>query len=229
MTDNQPHIASSGVEALIERLRNEGVSAGQEKAEDLIVNAQKHAEWIIEKAELEAKELLAKTHKEVNALKTSGEDALQLAGRDALLKLRDTLLGSFSHEVMRVVGEQMTDKKFTEKLILALAGTVRDKTGLDEHKEIVISLPEDIMGVDELRKKPEELNEGKLSQYSASIAANLLRQGVQFEVDEDIKAGLSVRLVDDDMVIDFTDEAVATLLLEHIQPRFRALLQGIVK
>jgi V/A-type H+-transporting ATPase subunit E len=229
MTDNQPHIASSGVEALIERLRNEGVSAGQEKAEDLIVNAQKHAEWVIEKAELEAKELLAKTHKEVNALKTSGEDALQLAGRDALLKLRDTLLGSFSHEVMRVVGEQMTDKKFTEKLILALAGTVRDKTGLDEHKEIVISLPEDIMGVDELRKKPEELNEGKLSQYSASIAANLLRQGVQFEVDEDIKAGLSVRLVDDEMVIDFTDEAVATLLLEHIQPRFRALLQGIVK
>jgi len=31
------------------------------------------------------------------------------------------------------------------------------------------------------------------------------------------------------MVIDFTDETVAELLLEHIQPRFRALLQGIVK
>lgn len=229
MTNNQPHITSSGVEALIERLRNDGVSAGQEEAEDLIVNAQKHAEWIIEKAELEAQELLAEAHKEANAIKISGADALQLAGRDALLKLRDTLLGSFSHEVMRVVGEQMTDEKFIEKLILALAGTVRDKTGLDEHGEIVISLPEDIMGVEELRKKPEELKEGKLSQYTAAIAANLLREGVQFEVAENIKTGLSVRLVDDDMVIDFTDKAVADLLLEHIQPRFRALLQGIVK
>jgi hypothetical protein len=33
----------------------------------------------------------------------SGEDALKLATRDALLKLRDTLLGSFSKEVKRVV------------------------------------------------------------------------------------------------------------------------------
>lgn len=85
------------------------------------------------------------------------------------------------------------------------------------------------MGVDELRKKPEELKEGKLSQYTASIAANLLRKGVQFELTDDINAGLSVRLVGDEMVIDFTDEAVTALLLEHIQPRFRALLQGIVK
>ena len=229
MTKTQPHIASSGVEALIKRLRNEGVTAGQEKAEDLVTNAQKHAEWIIEKAELEAKQLIDKAHHQANAIKASGEDALQLAARDALLKLRDTLLGSFSNEVMRVVGEQMTDKAFTEKLILALASTVRKKTGLDEHHDIVISLPEDVMGVDELRKKPEELKEGKLSQYTASIAANLLREGVQFEAADDINAGVSVRLIDDAMVIDFTDEAVAALLLEHIQPRFRALLQGIVK
>ena len=229
MTNTQSHITSSGIEELIERLRNEGVISGQEKAEDLVANAQKHAEWIIEKAELEAKQLIDKAHQQANAIKTSGEDALQLAARDALLKLRDTLLGSFSHEVMRVVGEQMTDKAFTEKLILGLASAVREKIALDEHKDIVISLPEDVMGVDELRKNPEELKEGRLSQYTASIAANLLRKGVKFEVADKITAGLSVRLVDDAMVIDFTDEAVAALLLEHIQPRFRALLQGIVK
>ncbi len=229
MTNTQPHITSSGIEELIERLRNEGVISGQEKAEDLVTNAQKHAEWIIEKAELEAKQLIEKARQQANDIKASGEDALQLAGRDALLKLRDTLLGSFSHEVMRVVGEQMTDKAFTEKLILGLASAVREKTALDEHRDIVISLSEDVMGVDELRKNPEELKEGRLSQYTASIAANLLRKGVKFEVADDIDAGLSVRLVDDAMVIDFTDEAVAALLLEHIQPRFRALLQGIVK
>jgi len=229
MTNTQPHIASSGVEALIERLRNEGVSAGQEKAEDIVINAQKHAEWIIEEAELEAKQILEKAHKQASDLENSGKDAIQLAGRDALLKLRDTLLGSFSHEVMRVVGEKMTDQQFTEKLILALAGRVRNNIGLDEHKNIEISLPEDIMGVEELRKNPEELNDGILSQYTASIAADLLREGVLFKVADELKAGLFIRLVDDAMVIDFTDETVAELLLEHIQPRFRALLQGIVK
>lgn len=228
MTDIQP-IVSSGVEALIKRLRNEGVVAGQEKAEDIVDNAQKRAEWIIEEAELEAKALLEQAHNEADNLISAGKDALKLAARDAFLKLRDDLLGSFSHEVMRVVGEQMSDKSFTEKLILALAGAVREKSGIDESGEIVISLPEDIIGVEALRKTPEELKEGNLTHYTASIAANLLREGVRFEVGNNIKAGLYVRLVDDAMIIDFTDEVVSSLLLEHIQPRFRALLQGIVK
>ena len=38
-----------------------------------------------------------------------------------------------------------------------------------------------------------------------------------------------ILLRNNEMVVDFTDETVAALLLEHIQPRFRALLQGIVK
>lgn len=228
MKDTKP-IASSGVEALIDRLRNEGVVAGQEKAEDLVLNAQKRAAWIIEEAELEADTLLQQARKQAEDIEAAGQDALQLAARDAFLKLRDTLLGSFSDEVMRVVGEQMADQAFTEKLILALAGKVREKSGMDDNNEMIISLPENIIGVDELRKNPEELKQGSLSHYTASIASNLLRDGVSFKVADEIKAGLSVRLVDDAMMIDFTDETVAALLLEHLQPRFRALLQGMVK
>ena len=213
-------IASSGVEALLERLKNEGVVAGQEQAENLVTNAQKRAEWIIETAELEAQELLDRAKKQAEDIRVSGQDALKLAARDAFLRLRDNLLGSFSDEVMRVVGKQMTDKAYTEQLILALAGTVREKSALDLSKEIVISLPEDVIGVEELRKNPEELKQGSLSHYTAAIAANLLRDGVNFQVTEDIDAGLSIRLVDDAMVIDFTDETVSSLLLEHLQPRF---------
>lgn len=228
MTETKP-IASSGVEALLDRLKNEGVTAGQEQAKNIVENAQKRAEWIIETAELEAKTLLEQARKEADDFNSAGQDALQLAARDAFLKLRDTLLGSFSNEVLRVVGEQMADKSYTEQLILMLAGIVREKSGIDSSKQIVISLPEDVIGVEELRKNPEELKQGSLSHYTASIAANLLRDGVSFQVADDINAGLSIRLVDDAMVIDFTDETVAALLLEHLQPRFRALLQGIVK
>lgn len=100
MKDTKP-IASSGVEALIDRLRNEGVVAGQEKAEDLVLNAQKRAAWIIEEAELEADTLLQQARKQAEDIEAAGQDALQQAARDAFLKLRDTLLGSFSDEVMK--------------------------------------------------------------------------------------------------------------------------------
>ena len=229
MKAEKAEIASSGVEKLIERLRDEAINAGQAKAEDIVLNAQKRAAWIIEEAEQEAQLLIEKARGEVDALKASGVDALRLAGRDALLKLRDTLLGSFSQEVMRVVGKQMEKSEFIEQLILALAGRVREKTGLDQNSKIIFQLPEDIVGVEDLRRNPEELKQGTLSHLTAAIASDLLREGVSFEVSDQIKTGLVLKLEENNMMIDFTDEAVATLFLEHLQPRFRALLQGIVR
>lgn len=229
MKTEKSEVASSGVEQLIERLREEAINAGQAKAEDIVLNAQKRAAWIIEEAEQESRMLLEKARAEADALKASGIDALRLAGRDALLKLRDTLLGSFSQEVMRVVGKQMAKTEFIEQLILALASRVREKTGLDQSPEIVFQLPEDAVGVGELRKNPEELKQGPLSHLTAAIASDLLRDGITFEVSDQIKSGMVIRLVENNMVIDFTDEAVSALFLEHLQPRFRALLQGIVK
>lgn len=229
MKEEKAEFASSGVEQLIERVREQAINAGQAKAEDIVTDAQKRATWLIDEAENEAKNIVKKAQAEADAIQNSGIDALNLAARDTLLRLRDTLLGSFSQEVQRVVGEKMADQDFMQRLILALAGQVRQKTGLDEHQQITVLLPETIIGVEELRKNPEELKQGVLSQVSAAIAGDLLRQGVRFEVDDDIQAGLRIRLEENAMLVDFTDEAVATLLLKHLQPRFRALLQGIVK
>jgi V/A-type H+-transporting ATPase subunit E len=229
MSSEKLPFVSSGVEALINRLKEQGIAAGQEKAESIVTDAQKRAEWIIDEAELEAQLIINNARAEAEALKAAGEDALKLAARDVFLRLRDTLLGSFSREVTRVVGKQMTQEDFLEKLILALAGRVRDQTGIDDNRQVVIQLPEDVIGVEELRRNPEELREGALTQFTASIAAELLRAGVKFEVSGDLDGGLLIKLEDDNIVIDFSDQTVAALLLEHVQPRFRALLQGIVK
>lgn len=229
MNNEKLPFASSGVEALIERLKEEGIAAGRKKAESIVIDAEKRAEWIIKEAQLEAQSLVNEARAEAEAMKAAGEDALKLAARDVFLRLRDTLLGSFSQEVTRVVGKQMAQKDFLEKLILALAGRVRDKTGIDSNRQVVIQLPEDVIGVEELRRNPEELREGALTRFTASIAADLLREGVKFEVSDDLSGGLLIKLEEDNIVIDFSDKTVAALLLEHIQPRFRALLQGIIK
>jgi V/A-type H+-transporting ATPase subunit E len=229
MSSEKLPFVSSGVEALINRLKEQGIAAGQERAESIVTDAQKRAEWILDEAELEAQLIINNAKAEAEALKAAGEDALKLAARDVFLRLRDTLLGSFSREVTRVVGKQMTQQDFLEKLILALAGRVRDQTGIDNNRQVVIQLPEDVIGVEELRRNPEELREGALTQFTASIAADLLRAGVKIEVSGDLDGGLLIKLEDDNIVIDFSDQTVSALLLEHVQPRFRALLQGIVK
>jgi len=229
MNEQHSKVTSSGVENLIQRLRDQGVDAGQEQAEKIVLDAQKRAEWILEEAELEAKALLDKAQEQSNALRRSGEDALKLATRDALLKLRDTLLGSFSTEVQRVVGQKMDQEVFLERLILQLAGKVREELDLDIKENISLFLPNNPVGVDELKNNPDELKVGTLTHFTAAIAADMLRKGVSIQVSDDVSGGLSVRLKEDDMVVDFTDETLSALLLEHLQPRFRTLLQGIVK
>jgi len=229
MSERNTDVTSSGVESLIQRLRDQGVSAGQERAESIVLDAQKRAQWIIEEAELEAEQLLDKAKNQSDTLRTSSEDALKLATRDALLKLRDTLLGSFSKEVKRVVGQKMEQDAFLERLILQLAGKVREQLDLENKENVSIFLPNNAVGVAELKNNPEEMNVGTLTHYTASIAADMLREGVLVQVSGDVSKGLSVRLEDDDMVVDFTEETISALLLEHLQPRFRTLLQGIVK
>lgn len=229
MNEQHSKVTSSGVENLIQRLRDQGVDAGQKQAEKIVLDAQKRAEWIIEEAGLEAKVLLDKAKEQSDALRRSGEDALKLATRDALLKLRDTLLGSFSKEVQRVVGQKMDQEVFLERLILQLAGKVREELDLDIKENISLFLPNNPVGVDELKNNPDELKVGTLTHFTAAIAADMLREGVSIQVSDDVSGGLSVRLKEDDMVVDFTDETLSALLLEHLQPRFRTLLQGIVK
>lgn len=221
--------ASSGVDELIGRLKDEGISAGQEKAENIVLEAQKRAEWIIGEANREAEDLLKKAKAETESIKLAGQDALKLAARDAYIQLRDRVSGHFKLELQRVVNQKLADKKFLEKVILALAGQVRDKTGLDQAKHVVVVLPEHAIDTDELRKNTEELENGALSHFTANLAQEMLRHGIKFELSDQLNSGISIRLTDDGMEIDFSGEAVTALLLEHLQPRFHALLEGLIK
>ncbi len=229
MSEQQPQSTASGVESLIERLKNEGISAGQNKAEDIVLNAQKRAAWIVEESEQEAEHMLQEARQQVDAMLASGQDALQLAARDAFISLRDMLLNSFNEEVTRVVGQHMQQPDFLRQLIVRLAADVREKTGMDENPAPTFVLPGDVLGTQALKQNPEELEHGDLSQFTAELAGKMLRKGVKFEVDNDLSGGFYIKLEEEGMLIDFSDETVAALLLNHIQPRFRAILQGMVK
>jgi V/A-type H+-transporting ATPase subunit E len=90
-------------------------------------------------------------------------------------------------------------------------------------------LPRALVGLEELRRKPLELREGSLSHFVLSVAGNVLAEGVTFGVADDDDKGIRLYLADKNVYIDVTDEAVAALLLQHLQPRFRAILEGTVK
>jgi V/A-type H+-transporting ATPase subunit E len=219
---------SSGIEALIERLKQEGVDQGNAEAQKLIATAEARAQEILAKAEAEAKHRTDAAAQEADRLRRAGEEALKVAMRDAVLELKEGLATRFAERVRGVIAKLSTDEEVLKKMILAVASRARAEADIDEAKEIEIILPRTVVGLDELSRNPQELREGALSQFALAAAADMLRAGVTYARSGDETGGIRVVLKDDGVAVDLTDAAVAGVILGHLQPRFRALLEGVV-
>ena len=59
----------------------------------------------------------------------------------------------------------------------------------------------------------------------------MLTEGMSFKINpnDEKSAGIKVYLENEDIVLDLSEEAVSSLLVKHMQPRFRALLEGLLQ
>ena len=167
---------SSGVDALITRLREEGVSAGRSEAERIVGNAQTEAKRLLDKANAEARERLESARKEADAYRAAGEQALQAAMRDAVLGMKAELMARFTTDVQRLVSEHLKDPDLLRQMILQIAA--RAGKGIDPGAKLEVILPEAAVGLDELRRDPDELEHGPLTKFALGLSADMLRTGV---------------------------------------------------
>lgn len=220
---------SSGVEELIQKLHDDGVSAGKEQAQKIIEDAESEAEKIVADAKRSAEKLIEDAQAEATRTRKSGEDALNIAMRDIVLKLKARLSETVGDRVRKLICTDLAQEDFLKALILEVAARARDDAHLDETKSAKFLLPKELIGLEELRQHPLELEEGSLSHFILNVAADVLRDGVSFGESDEFKHGLKIYLEDKDIQIDLSDERISEILLEHLQPRFRAILEGTVK
>lgn len=227
MSKEQKAHASSGVEELIEKLRQQGVDKGQQEASKLVEEAEHRADWLLSQAHQEAEQIVSKARAAANNLRQSGEDALRIAARDMHLEVRETLSHSFSDQVERLVAQQMDNEAFMRKLILSLVDKASQDHGIADAEKLEVLLPDDFIGLDELRRNPKEYREGVLSQFVQSLAAEQMREGISFDLHDG--QGIRVRLSGEEVEVDLSSDAIAKLLLKHLQPRFRAIIEGVIR
>ena len=149
----------------------------------------------------------------------------KLAERNAVLELKDYLLETFSGQIGALVNSAMAKDEVLQQMIVEVAG----ENNLRNENNVEVILPRKVIGVDELRANPELVKQGPLLEFVMGQAASMLGEGVTFSVSGADKNGIGFRLKDKDIEVELTDEAVTAVLLRHLQPRFRALLEGIIK
>lgn len=220
--------AGAGVQALIERLKSEGVAAGRSEADDILAKAKAKAEEIVTAAQTRADGLLAEARAEAAKEKAATEDGLKVAARDLVLNLRNELGDRIQQEASRLVATSLADEQFLQKLILAMAGNARDNASVSDSEPMEIVLPEKVVTFEELKQSPEAVEPGTLTHFVIALAGEALRDGVTFSTAPGFD-GIKVKLTDRNVSIDLTEEAIATLLKRHLQPRLRAVMEGVLR
>lgn len=221
-----PVQVAAGVDALIARLRDQGVEAGRRQGEAIQAQAEEQARLTLEQARQQAGRIVAEAEQRARNLEQAGREALELALRDAVLAMKTRLMERFRGEVGQLVAEEQQKQELLERMVLEVVGRVRPEA--DRAAAVEVLLPARAAGLAELSQNPEALAGSELTRFVRLVAAGMLREGVQLASGGEQAAGLRVRLVDREVVLDLSDRAVAEALLEHLQPRFRALLEGVV-
>ena len=211
---------ASGVRELIARIRDDGVEAGQARAEEIIAEARHEATRLLAEAREEARETHRKASAEIESFKDAALEALNLAARDARLQLASSLVASFEEHVRRLVAPVTHDGSLIRALILVLAGQAAGEYPRDQELEILVS---DLLAGKEAENP--ELDQ-IIRDSVLGISGNMLREGVEIIPSNDVPGGARVRVVGEELEIDLTDEAISQLLLKHLLPRYRDILQG---
>jgi V/A-type H+-transporting ATPase subunit E len=216
---------SSGVQELINRLRDDGVKAGQEKADHALEEAREQAAQIVAQAKTEATDMLNKARSDIETEKAAAKESLRVAIRDTELKMEAELKANFAAGVKRLVSVEMRDKEFLRQVILAIAGLAAgDKASGEQPVDVL--LPKELFETDEQGTRLTEEGRDRMRHLVLGITGGMLREGVELKPSEEMSGGIRIRMVGEDLEIDLSDKAISELLLEFQLPRYSAIVSG---
>ncbi|WP_317928665.1 hypothetical protein [Halioxenophilus sp. WMMB6] len=225
---DHPDRVASGIDALVERLRREGVEAAQTESAKIVEQAKQQAVAIVAEAKARAEQELKQAQEQIALEKRAATDALQIAYRDLILELKSHLLSRFSEDVERLVRTTVEQPDLLRQLVLATVGRIVDDANLGTESEVELALPPEVLDIDDITHDPDSASRGLLADFVFAVQGKILREGVSFKAGDESQAGITLRLKNDGIEVDVTDKAIADLLLKYLNPRFRAVLDGII-
>lgn len=209
-------VVTSGVQELIERIRDEGVQSARDEADRLVAEGRAEAARLVAAAKAEAQAMRKAAREEIETERTASIEALKMAARDTGLALRTAVFSAFEEHVRRLVTDVTTDGTVLRDLVLVLAGQAANDVIRD--RDAAILIPQAMA-----EETSEEL-EQFLRRSAAAISGNVLREGIELIPASDLHGGARVQLKGEDLEVDLSDEALSEMMLGLLLPRYRAIL-----
>lgn len=202
------------IESFVSKLKSEGVEQGKREAAQLRSEAERQAAQIIADAKSQAEKILADARAEGEKIVNRGRTELDLAARDAVLKLREALVKTLEVVLVSPVEAQLKDTEFLKSLI---------QSALQRYVEA------DVQGISsvKLNISPEmsrELVDWSLSRLQAALGDRVRGVDVKQSL---LQAGFEINVRG--ATVEVTTESVVETLMELVGPGLREALSRAVQ
>lgn len=199
------------LQELTQKLYDQGLAAGREKAGQLLEEAEQKAKKIVHEAEREAEAIRRKAEKEASDLHQNTLTELSLAGQ----RMAGEIKGGIADMIVaRATGESvagaMLDAETVGRLMVAVAG---NWNGGGSGKVSLEAL----------------LPQGAEKPFVEALGATAQRElggGLEVRTSDRVKSGFRISEKDGGYYIDFSDESFRALLGEYLRPKVSAILFG---
>lgn len=201
------------IESFVKKLQDEGVGAGKEAAEKIKNEAKLEADNIIADAKARADQILDKAKKDSDRQFSRMQTELELAVRDAILKLRET-----AGNVIFAMLTQKIEKKFSDPDYL---GQIIREVIIAYAKADAAQQP--FMEVNISSKMNDQLNDGILKNLFQNISQEHEKIALQATLS---KAGFEYKI--HGATVEVSPESVSELISEMVSPSFQAILDKFI-
>ncbi len=196
------------LQALLERINQEGVSQAQAEKERIIGEAQKEAEKILEKARSEAEKTTEEARKEAELLVRKGEESLRQAERDILLSLGEKLRERMQATVKACLAADASPEEFGR----VIAEFVQRQLQEQDISEAEVEIPE----------KDQRI----LTEHIFNALGQELQDNTVLTPLPSMESGFRLRFDQGDVIYDFSDQALTEALTSFLGPRLLRIFES---
>ncbi len=191
------------IQELTEKLLNEGIEKGKEKAQEIVEQAKIQAEQIINDAKIQAEEIGFKADKDAKTLEQNTKSELKMFCDQALNALKTEVANVVNDTVVKeTVKEVVDDKNFMDEFILKMA----EKWGAQE--DIVITTQD----------------AASLKALFAKKAKALLDKGVKIEQVNGQDALFTIQPADGSYKVNFGNKEFEDYFKSFLRPQLVEML-----
>ena len=204
------------LQELIETLKKKGVESGEETSRQIVEDAQKKADILLAEARDEADTIVKEAQAEADKRLEQLQSSMEIAASQFITNLKRVIEENLlAIPLKKALDQALGDTDFLKKLLETLVQEYVQQSGQKDLQILLSNEQQENLSsfATELISKAAEKEDGE------KLTLTLQSSGVDF--------GFLVSKTDDNVRLDFTDEAFHTLFLRFLTPRFRELFKDI--